>query len=220
MWEQLNSSSAASGRDGGTLYHLRQHFRLVNVPNNVKKNYKSAENLMLSATKAYLCTAFKTWAGLEKLDGVPENLPKLPKHTDTIEVKKEFIEKHFGKFVDEYVLVEFDVERAWRKGLEERRRQQQGGQQQGGQPQGGQQQPEGAQAQRDIPERSTNADNHLPSPGPQSSGVTSSSSSQCCEITVGMLDIRDKDVKTSHYQLKVVCMRNNFVIEYKQSYHQ
>ena len=210
MWEQLYSSSAASGRDGGTLYHLRQHFRLVNVPNNVKKNYKSAENLILSATKAYLCTAFKTWAELDKLDGVPENLPKLLKHTDTIEVKKEFIEKHFGKFVDEYVLVEFDVERAWRKGLEERRRQ----------PQGGQQQPEGAQAQRDIPERSTNADNHLPSPGPQSSGVTSSSSSQCCEITVGMLDIRDKDVKTSHYQLKVVCIRNNFVIEYKQSYHQ
>ena len=122
--------------------------------------------------------------------------------------------------MDEYVLVEFDVERAWRKGLEERRHQQQGGQQQGGQPQGGQQQPEGAQAQRDIPERSTNADNHLPSPGPQSSGVTSSSSSQCCEITVGMLDIRDKDVKNSHYQLKVVCIRNNFVIEYKQSYHQ
>ena len=81
MWEQLYSSSAASGRDGGTLYHLRQHFRLVNVPNNVKKNYKSAENLMLSATKAYLCTAFKTWAGLDKLDGVPENLPKLPKTT-------------------------------------------------------------------------------------------------------------------------------------------
>ena len=70
------------------MYHLRQHFRLLNVPNNVKKNYKSSENLMLSATKAYLCTAFKTWAGLDKLDGVPENLPKLRKHTDTIEVKK------------------------------------------------------------------------------------------------------------------------------------
>jgi len=68
-----------SGRDVGTLYHLRQHFCLVNVSNKVKKNYKSAENLMLAATKAYLYTAFKTWAGLEKLDGVPSNLPKLPK---------------------------------------------------------------------------------------------------------------------------------------------
>ena len=220
-WEQLYSSSAASGRDEGTLYHLRQHFRLLNVPNNVKKNYKSAENLMLSATKAYLCTAFKTWAGLDKLDGVPENLPKLPKHTDNIEVKKEFIEKQFGKFVDEYVLVEFDIEKTWREGLEERRRQQQGGQQQSGQPQRGQQQPEGqAQTQRDTPERNTNADNHLPSPGLQSSGVTSSRSSQCREITVGMLDILDKDVKTSHNQLKMVCILNNFVNELKQIYHQ
>lgn len=203
------------------MYHLRQHFRLVNVPNNVKKNYKSAENLMLSATKAYLCTAFKTWAGLDKLDGVPENLPKLPKDTDNIEVKKEFIEKQFGKFVDEYVLVEFDIEKTWREGLEERRRQQQGGQQQGGQPQRGQQQPEGhAQTQRDTPERNTNADNHLPSLGLQSSGVTSSRSSQCREITVGMLDILDKDVKTSHNQLKMVCILNNFVNELKQIYHQ
>lgn len=159
------------------------------------------------ATKAYLCTAFKTWAGLDKLDGVPENLPKLPKHTDTIEVKKEFIEKHFGKFVDEYVLVEFDVEKTRREGLEERRRQQQGGQRQGGQ-----QQPEGqAQTEKDTPERNTNANNHLPSPGLQSSGVTTSRPSQCCEITVGMLDILDKDVKTSHYQLKMVSILNNFV---------
>lgn len=70
---------------------------------------------MLSATKAYLCTAFKTWAGLEKLDGVPVNLPKLPTRSETAEVKKEFLFKHIGKFVDEFVLVEFDVERAWRE---------------------------------------------------------------------------------------------------------
>jgi len=55
---------------------------------------------MLSATKAYLCTAFKTWAGLEKLDGVPVNLPKLPTRSKTAEVKKEFLFKHIGKFVD------------------------------------------------------------------------------------------------------------------------
>ena len=79
IWEQLYSTATISGRDVGTLYHLRQHFRLVNVSNKVQKNYKSAESLMLSATQAYLCSAFKTWAGLERLDGVPINLPKLPK---------------------------------------------------------------------------------------------------------------------------------------------
>ena len=130
---------------------------------------------MLSATKAYLCTAFKTWAGLDKLDGVPENLSKLPKHTYTIEVEKEVIEKHLWKFVDEYVLVESDVEKTWREGLEQRCRKH-----------WGQQQPEGqAQTEKDTPERNTNANNH-------SSGVTTSRASQCCEITVGMLDIHDK----------------------------
>ena len=118
--------------------------------------------------------------------------------------------------MDEYVLVMFDIEKTWREGLEERRRQQQGGQQQGGQ-----QQPEGqAQTQRDTPERNTNANNHLPTPGLQSSGATSSRSSQCREIIVGMLDILDKDVKTSHNQLKMVCILNNFVNELKQIYHQ
>jgi len=62
-----------------------------------------------------LCTAFKTCAGLEKIDGVPVNLPKLPTRSETAEVKKEFLFKHIGKFVDEFVLVEFDVERAWRE---------------------------------------------------------------------------------------------------------
>lgn len=79
---------------------------------------------MLSATKAYFCTAFKTWAGLEKLDGVPSNLPKLPNSSDSIEIKKAFIEKHIGKFVDEFVLVEIDVEKAWMEGIEERGQQQ------------------------------------------------------------------------------------------------
>lgn len=48
---------------------------------------------MLSATQAYLCTAFKTWAGLDELNGVPVNLPKLPKNSDTIEVKEEYLYK-------------------------------------------------------------------------------------------------------------------------------
>ena len=32
---------------------------------------------MLSATKAYLCAAFNTWAGLDTLNGIPVNLPEL-----------------------------------------------------------------------------------------------------------------------------------------------
>jgi len=74
---------------------------------------------MLSATKAYLCTAFKSWAGLDTLDGIPVNLPKLPTSSDSIELKKEFLAKHIGKFVDEFVLVEFDAERAWMEATEE-----------------------------------------------------------------------------------------------------
>ncbi|XP_078365968.1 uncharacterized protein LOC144650183 isoform X2 [Oculina patagonica] len=119
VWEQLYKATTISGRDVGTLYNLRQHFRLVNVSNKVKKNYKSAENLMLSATQAYLCSAFKIWAGLEKLDGIPVNLPKLPQSSDTTEVKKEYLFTQIGKFVDEFVLVEFDVERAWMEAREE-----------------------------------------------------------------------------------------------------
>ena len=38
----------------GTLYNLYEQFRMVNVYSDVKKNHKSAELLMLSATKAYL----------------------------------------------------------------------------------------------------------------------------------------------------------------------
>ncbi|XP_015766493.1 PREDICTED: uncharacterized protein LOC107345296 isoform X5 [Acropora digitifera] len=68
---------------------------------------------MLSATQAYLCSTFKTWAGLEELDGVAVNLPKLPKNSNTTEVKEEYLFTQIGKFVDEFVLVEFDVERAW-----------------------------------------------------------------------------------------------------------
>lgn len=119
VWEQLYKATTISGRDVGTLYNLRQHFRLVNVSNKVKKNYKSAENVMLSATQAYLCSAFKIWAGLEKLDGIPVNLPKLPQSSDTTEVKKEYLFTQIGKFVDEFVLVEFDVERAWMEAREE-----------------------------------------------------------------------------------------------------
>ena len=74
---------------------------------------------MLSTTKAYLCSAFMKWAGLLTLDDKPVNLPKLPSETDSAEVKEDFLHKHIGKFVDEFVLVEFDVERAWKEASQE-----------------------------------------------------------------------------------------------------
>ena len=35
------------------------------------------------------------------------------KNSDTTEVKEEYLFTQIGKFVDEFVLVEFDVEHAW-----------------------------------------------------------------------------------------------------------
>ena len=75
----------------------------------VKKNYKSAEHLMLSATKAYLCEAFVTWAALEKLDGTPTKIC-VPSSDNSKEEKKSFLNATIGKFVEQYVLTEFDLE--------------------------------------------------------------------------------------------------------------
>ncbi|KAK2556459.1 hypothetical protein P5673_021347, partial [Acropora cervicornis] len=48
IWEQLYKPTAASGRkDTGTLYHLRQHFGLVNVPSRVLDNYSSCSVVIL-----------------------------------------------------------------------------------------------------------------------------------------------------------------------------
>ena len=99
IWEQLYNTKSA--RDVGTLYNIRQRFGLVNVSSKVKNNFESANSLMLSTTKAYLCSAFMEYAGLERLDGNPKNITSLePKD----------LEKVIGGFVDEYVMVEFDVE--------------------------------------------------------------------------------------------------------------
>ena len=120
IWEQLFRANAVSGREQGTLYNLRQQFRLTNVYTKVKKNYKSAEHLMLSATKAYLCKAFMTWAGLEKLDGTPTKIC-VPSSDNSEEEKKSFFNATIGKFVEQYVLTEFDVEKKQREEVEKRR---------------------------------------------------------------------------------------------------
>lgn len=123
IWEQLYDSSPMCGREVGTLYNLRQQFRMVNVYKDVKKNYKSAELLILSATKAYLCCAFMQWAGMEKLDGPAVNVV-LPLETSSHEEKENFLSSTIGKFVEEFVLVECDVEKAWREQQEHKRQQQ------------------------------------------------------------------------------------------------
>ena len=111
------------GREVGTLYNQRQQFRMVNVYSDVRKNYKSAKLLMLSATKAYLCCTFMQWAGLEDLSGTPTNI-SLPKHTSSKEERKKFLMDTIGKFVEEFVLVECDIEKVWREQHEQKQQQQ------------------------------------------------------------------------------------------------
>ena len=78
---------------------------MVNVYSDVKKNYKSAELLMLSATKANLCCAFMQWTGMDSLKGTPTNI-QLPSKTSGKEERATFLNGTIGKFVEECVLVE------------------------------------------------------------------------------------------------------------------
>ena len=93
---------------------------MSNVYSNVKQNYQSAENLMLCATKAYLCCAFMSWAGLDSLNGLTPTKITLVDEKASNEMKTEFIEEVIGKFVEEFAFVEFDIEKAWREQQEQR----------------------------------------------------------------------------------------------------
>ena len=93
---------------------------MSNVYSKVKQNYQSAENLMLCATKAYLCCAFLSWAGLDSLDGLTPTKITLVDEKASNEMKTEFIEEVIGKFVEEFAFVEFDIEKAWREQQEQR----------------------------------------------------------------------------------------------------
>ena len=123
IWEQLYKPSPV--REVGTLYHLRQLFHMTNVYASVKKNYKSAENLMLSATKAYICCSFMKFAGLENLEDAPSKI-ELPPDNASDELKAAFFKDTIGQFVDKYVMVEFTVEKSWeaqqKKRLEEKKK--------------------------------------------------------------------------------------------------
>lgn len=68
---------------------------------------------MLSATKSYLSSAFLTWAELASTKDMPSYVAEnLKKDASTTE-QWQFLESYLGKFVDEYVLTEFDIEKKW-----------------------------------------------------------------------------------------------------------
>ena len=77
---------------------------------------------MLSATKAYICAAFMSWLGTADTGTSPSWLSSIVKEENSA-VQWENLCIQLGKFVDEYVMTEFDIERAWREQLEQQRQQ-------------------------------------------------------------------------------------------------
>lgn len=89
------------------------------MPSRVLDNYSSCESLKLSATKAYICAAFMAWAGTTDTATSPSWVSSIAKERNSA-VQWESLQIQIGKFVDEYVLTEFDIERAWREQLEQK----------------------------------------------------------------------------------------------------
>lgn len=106
----------------GTLYNLRQHFGLVNVTAKVKNNYTACEALMLSTTKAYMCSAFMSFNNMASIDETPSwAAPILSKRSSAVQKWSE-IKEHIGHFVDKFVMVEFDIEKKWREEQEKKQK--------------------------------------------------------------------------------------------------
>ena len=94
------SSISGKGLDGQMFLH------------KWKKIYAGAEALMLQVTRAHICEALMTWAGMENLESRPLNLEILPQSA-TVQEKHEFLEGCNGNFVDKYALVVPDVKGEW-----------------------------------------------------------------------------------------------------------
>ena len=124
VWEELYKPTAVCGREVGTLYHLRQCFKLINVPSDARKNYASCEMLMLSATKSYLCSAFLTWAEIKTTKETPSYVKETMKTDASTSADEhwQFLQGYLGKFVDEFVLTKFDIERKWEEENERKRK--------------------------------------------------------------------------------------------------
>lgn len=127
IWEQLYDTN--SSRDIGTLYYFRQRLGKKNVYADVKKNYKSAAELMDETTKAYICEAFMEWAGLDSFHSTPTKL-RTPSLKSSKESKLAFMNDKLGLFVEEYVFPELNIEKASRLQQEQKRQSQQQQQQQ------------------------------------------------------------------------------------------
>ena len=120
IWEKLYNTQ--SSREIATLYYFRQKFGRTNVPNQVKKNYSGAEALILQVSRAYICEAFMTWAGMDSLHSVPTS-HIVPKKCAAQEEKTAYIEEQIGAFVDKYCLLNADVEQMWTLSESQRRSQ-------------------------------------------------------------------------------------------------
>lgn len=77
---------------------------------------------MLSATKAYISAAFMSWVGTADTGTSPSWLSSIL-NEENAAVQWESLRVQLGKFVDEYVTTEFDIERAWEEKLEQQRQQ-------------------------------------------------------------------------------------------------
>lgn len=77
---------------------------------------------MHEVTKSYLCEAFMEWAGLETMESMPTKITVPTLHASR-EKKVEFLYDTIGTFVDEYILLECDVEKVWRLQQEQKAQQ-------------------------------------------------------------------------------------------------
>ena len=62
------------------------------------------------------------WAGLESMDSMPTKITVPTLHASR-EKKVQFLYDTIGTFVDEYILLEFDVEKIWRLQQEQKAQQ-------------------------------------------------------------------------------------------------
>lgn len=57
-----------------------------------------------------MCSAFMEWAGLDSLKSVPQKI-KVLKPSSSEEEKRQYLNDVIGAFVDEYIMVECDVDK-------------------------------------------------------------------------------------------------------------
>ena len=75
---------------------------------------------MLSATKAYLCNAFMTCLQISSTDPYPSWFSEIKSQREP-SAKWASLHLHLGKFVDDFVMTEFDIEKSWHEQLEQQR---------------------------------------------------------------------------------------------------